>query len=107
MAGVKIYFKGNDMFVRGEGLNVKGTVLTGSATVEATLERDGVAVSGDSFPITLAHLGQDGDFEGVFVDVLVVVVDEPGMTCHITADDGTDRHGDWKLPINIQDRESA
>lgn len=106
MAGVKIYFKDNDMFVRGEGLNVKGTLLTVSATVEATLERDGVAVSGQSFPTALTHI-VDGDFEGVFEDVLTVVVDEPNMICHITADDGADRHGDWKLPIEIQDRESA
>lgn len=108
MAGFKVYFVDNDMFVRGEGLNVKTVELNGSAVTTAAIERAGVAIAEHNpTPITLAYLGSGGDFEGVFSDVLTVVKDEENMTCHVVADDGADRHGDWKLPIKIQDRESA
>lgn len=102
--GKPIYLA-NDNLLQLFGLKDERTnTFVSSATVTAQLkDAAGVAVGS---PMTLTHVaGSNGDYAGIIPDTTALVAGA-SYTAEITADNGADQRGFWKLALLAVEREA-
>ena len=101
-------YAGNSTRIELEGLGVYSAIDTyayaNSATVTATLvDSDGDALSGVTWPLTLAYeADSDGNYSGVVAETLSVSAGD-SIVAQITATDSGEV-GYWEVPVVVEAR---
>ena len=105
MAAICVIFEDNDMLVEIDGLqDSSDDSFLNAATITATIkDKDGVAVIGQTLPISLSYVSSsNGKYQGVFDKLLALVSGDKGMI-EITGAEGT-LDAFWELAYVVQKR---